>query len=117
VTSQAARRVQSVTSQAARRVQSVTPPAANVARRMSPPVGYMARRWWWSKWHPLVRLGWSITRENPSGTPARTYIGLGLIGTGVIIGSRRFRRVYRTTVPAGEEIRIRVVPAGRSSVS
>jgi hypothetical protein len=101
-----------VTPPAALPVQAVTPPAVHVARRMSPPVGYMARRWWWSKWHPIVRLGWSITRENPSGTAPRTYIGLGLITAGLILGSHRRRRVYRTIVPAGDEIRIRVVPAG-----
>ncbi|HSJ70517.1 MAG TPA: hypothetical protein VLA29_02600 [Acidimicrobiia bacterium] len=93
-------------------VRAVTPPAANVARRMSPPMGYVALRWWWSKWHRFVRLGWSITRENASGTAARTYFGLGLIGTGLLLGRRRTRRVYQTIVPSGDEIRIRVVPAG-----
>lgn len=106
-----------MTPRAAGGVRAVTPPAAQVARRMSPPIAYTALRWWWSKWHRLVRLGWSVTRENPSGTAARTYIGLGLIGTGLILGSRRNRRVYRTTVPAGDEVRIRVVPRGRSQVS
>lgn len=97
--------------------RAVTPPGAQVARRMSPPMGYVALRWWWSRWHRFVRLGWSITRENPSGDPMRTYVGLGLIGFGLLLGSRRTKRLYRATVPSGEEIRIRVVPQTRSSVS
>ena len=76
--------------------------------------GYAVRRWWWAKWHPFVRAGWTVTRTNSAGSNAQSYLGIGLIAAGLILRSRRPHRLYSATVPAGEEIRIKVVRNGRT---
>ena len=76
--------------------------------------GYAVRRWWWAKWHPFVRAGWTATRTNAAGSNAQTYLGMGLIAAGLILRSRKTVRLYSTIVPAGEGVRIRVVRNGRT---
>jgi hypothetical protein len=77
-------------------------------------VGYAVRRWWWAKWHPFVRTGWMVTRTNPGGSNAQSYLGIGLIAAGLILRSRKSLKLYSATVPADQEIRIRVVRNGRT---
>ena len=74
---------------------------------------YTVKRWWWSKWHPIVRVGWVVTRVNPRGSRSQSYLGLALIGTGLVLRSRKSLLLYKDTVPAGQEIRIRVFEGGR----
>lgn len=76
--------------------------------------GYAVRRWWWAKWHPFVRAGWIVTRTNPAGSNTQSYLGLGLIAAGLILRSRKPLRLYSANVPAGQEVRIRVVRNGRT---
>lgn len=80
-------------------------------------VTYTARRWWWSKWHPFVRVGWTMTTANPSGANVQTYFGIGMIVAGLILRSRKTLHLYSGTIPAGEEIRIKVVQNGRTVAS
>lgn len=75
---------------------------------------YTIRRWWWSKWHPFVRVGWTATRANTSGSPVQAYFGIGMIVAGLILRSRKALHLYSGTIPAGEEVRIKVVQNGRT---
>ncbi|MGI9667572.1 MAG: hypothetical protein ACR2N2_10870 [Acidimicrobiia bacterium] len=75
---------------------------------------FVGRRWWWSKWHPLVRVGWFVTRNNDSGSQTVTYAGLGLIVAGLVFRSRKALHIYSTTIPAGQEIRFKVVKGNKT---
>lgn len=76
---------------------------------------YATKRWWWSKWHPLVRVGWTVSQRSATGLG--TVVGVGLIGAGLAYRSRKTLHLYNTTVPAGGEITIRVVQNGRTIAS
>jgi hypothetical protein len=78
-------------------------------------VSLRARRWFWRKFNPLVRFGW-IVANNASGSGA-TGIGLGLITVGLAIGKPKRVKLYSTSLPVGQEIRIRVVRNGRTIAS
>ncbi len=77
------------------------------------PVGFLVRRWGWAKWHPAVRIGWMVTRHNRSGSTAQTALGVGMIGVGLVLRSRRSLHLYSTTVDAGRTVAIRnATPTG-----
>ncbi|MGI9529199.1 MAG: hypothetical protein ACR2NG_05760 [Acidimicrobiia bacterium] len=76
---------------------------------------FAIRRWWWRKWHPLVRVGWIVSQRSVTGLG--TAVGVGLIGFGLMARSRKTLHLYNTTIPAGEEITIRVVQNGRTIAS
>lgn len=73
---------------------------------------WSAKRWWWGKWHPLVRIGWMVSQRSVTG--AGTAVGVGLIGAGLLFRSRKTLHLYNTTIPAGGEVTIRVVQNGRT---
>lgn len=73
---------------------------------------WTVKAWWWKKWHPLVRIGWLVSRRWTSGFgPA---VGVGLIGAGLVFRSRKTIHLFNATIPAGEEVTIRVVRNGRT---
>ncbi len=72
------------------------------------------RRWWWGKWHPLVHLGWIVTKNNKTGAQTVTYAGFGLIVAGLVLRSRRSLHLHTTTVSAGEEMRVRVIQGNKT---
>jgi hypothetical protein len=70
----------------------------------------LAIRWWWSRWHPLVRVGWNTLQTSSRGANVQTLFGGSLIAAGLVIRARRRNeRLLSTIVPAGGEYRIRVV--------
>ena len=74
----------------------------------------LIRRWWWAKWHPLVHLGWIVTKNNKTGAQTVTYAGFGLIVAGLVLRSRRSLHLHTTTVSAGEEMRVRVIQGNKT---
>ncbi len=78
------------------------------------------RRLWWGRFHPLVRVGWTIAlagrREHRS--QAQKVFGIGLMATGFALRrrSRRFRPVYTHVVEPGQTVGIRVF-RGESAAS
>lgn len=76
---------------------------------------FVAKRWWWRKFHPLVRVGWVATRSNPSNHPLQTYVGLALIGVGLVAKRPKKRLIYSTSMDANTEFRIKVIHAGKST--
>jgi hypothetical protein len=71
-------------------------------------------RWWWARWHPLVRMGWNTLQSSSRGANVQTLFGGVLIGLGLIMRSRRRDRLYADVVPEGGEFRIRVVEVPRA---
>ena len=81
---------------------------------MTPPVRYVIRRWWWSRFHPLTRLGWMTATAGKSRTATQTMVGIGLIGAGLVLKRSGHRRVlYRGNITPGTDTRIRVYRGGR----
>jgi hypothetical protein len=74
----------------------------------------LVRRWWWAKWHPLVHLGWIVTRNNRGGVQSVTYAGFGLIVAGLVLRSRKSLHLHTATVSAGQEMQIRVLQGDRT---
>lgn len=74
------------------------------------PVRFLVRRWWWAKWHPAVRVGWIVTRNNGSGSQTQTIIGLGLIAAGLVLRSKRRQHLYTTKVDTARSVAITNVP-------
>lgn len=79
------------------------------------PARFLVRRWWWSKWHPAVRIGWIVTRDNKAGSPTRTLVGVGLIATGLVLRSRRRHRLYSTVIDPARSVAISNVPQAGST--
>lgn len=76
---------------------------------MTARVGDLARSWWWRRFHPLTRVGWATATSGSQGSTARTIIGFGLVGAGLMLGRRGHRRIlYRGALDPGANVRIRV---------
>ena len=75
------------------------------------------RQWWWSRFHPLVRVGWAAATAGRTRPATQTAIGIGLMGAGLLLRrSRRTSPIYTHTARQGETVRIRVLQ-GRDAVS
>lgn len=82
---------------------------------MRVPVGFLVRRWWWRKWHPAVRVGWTVSRHNTSGSQTQAIVGVALIGIGLILRSRRSHLLYSASVDPGTTIAIRNATGGSAT--
>jgi len=75
------------------------------------------RQWWWNRFHPLVRVGWTTATAGRTRPATQTAIGIGLIGAGLLLRrSRRTAPIYTHVADQGETVRIRVLQ-GRDAVS
>ena len=70
--------------------------------------GRTLNHWWWTQFHPLVRIGWNVMRGS---SPGDSRVGAALVAAGMLLGRQNRRRVllYRHTMEPGESIRIRVL--------
>ena len=83
---------------------------------MNVPVRILLRGWYLRRWKPIILAGWMTIKHNPRGGLTQTMVGAGLITIGIMgSGRRRRSRLYRVVVPAGEDVRIRVVPVGKGA--
>ena len=74
---------------------------------------FLVRRWWWKRFHPLVRVGWMTATAGRRRPPAQTAIGLGLMGAGVVLRRTRSNEpIYTHVVDPGQMVHIRVYRGG-----
>ncbi len=70
---------------------------------------FLVRRWWWKRFHPLVRIGWTAATAGRRRPVSQTAIGLGLMGAGVMLRrSKSNAPIYTHVVDPGQTVRIRV---------
>ncbi|MEN8113579.1 MAG: hypothetical protein ABFS21_04250 [Actinomycetota bacterium] len=82
--------------------------------------GYIVSRWWWRRFHPVVRSGWMTTEAalRTRDYPKMGY-GLALVGFGLLRGRKKARLIYRTSLDVGQGATVRVMqgrkPIGETS--
>lgn len=81
---------------------------------MTTTLRYQLRRRWWGRFHRLVRIGWFTARNNPRGSSTQTYIGLGLMGLGLVLRRRKKEVLYSEVMGNGQEFRIKVTQGNRT---
>jgi hypothetical protein len=72
---------------------------------------YTVRHAWWRRFHPLVRLGWSVATSGSNRPAAQTALGMSMIAVGVALRQTqkaRTKLIYTDNVLPGEATRIRV---------
>jgi len=70
---------------------------------------FVARRWWWKRFHPLVRIGWITATAGRRRPVTQTAIGVGLMTAGVLLRrTKKNEPVYTHVVDPGQTVRIRV---------
>ena len=70
-----------------------------------------ARRMLWSRFHPLVRVGWHVATAGKTRPTVQTAAGIGMVCAGFLLGSSRKAKnkpIYSFVASPGDTTRIRV---------
>ena len=77
-------------------------------------LAFRIRRWWWRRFHVLVRVGTYVTSKRSDDRPNLGWVGLLIIAAGLALGKSRRKLLYASTINHDGEIRVRVVKNGRT---